>query len=137
MHNQHAGTGLRITGLDDLRSGRPDATAALAAAEPMPNHLVLAHCPAQRDQLHLPPHHAADLVLSGHTHGGQVAPLGMPVVLPPGSGRYVAGWYGRQGGDALPPLYVSRGVGTSLIPIRLGAVPEVAVFEWTLAGGRR
>lgn len=129
----HAGASLRITGLDDLRSGRPDATAALAAAEPMPNHLVLAHCPAQRDQLNLPQHHAADLVLSGHTHGGQVAPLGMPVVLPPGSGRYVAGWYGRQGGDALPPLYVSRGVGTSLIPVRLGAVPEVAVFEWTLA----
>ena len=133
----HAGTSLRITGLDDLRASRPDAMAALAAAEPMPNHLVLAHCPALRDQLNLPPRHAADLVLSGHTHGGQVAPLGMPVVLPPGSGRYVAGWYGRQGGDALPPLYVSRGVGTSLIPVRLGAVPEVALFEWTLADGRR
>jgi predicted MPP superfamily phosphohydrolase len=129
----HAGTALRITGLDDLRGGRPDATAALGAAEPVPNHLVLAHCPALRDQLNLPLHHAADLVLSGHTHGGQVAPLGMPVVLPPGSGRYVAGWYGREGGDPLPSLYVSRGVGTSLIPVRLGAVPEVAVFEWTLA----
>lgn len=34
---------------------------------------------------------------------------------------------------ALPSLSVSRGVGTSLIPVRLGAVPEVAVFEWALA----
>lgn len=129
----HAGTALRITGLDDLRGGRPDAVAALGTAEPVPNHLVLAHCPALRDQLSLPAHHPADLVLSGHTHGGQVAPLGMPIVLPPGSGRYVAGWYGRDGGDHLPPLYVSRGLGMSLIPVRLGAVPEVAIFEWTLA----
>ncbi len=126
-------TALRITGLDDFRSGRPDAEAALTTAEPVPNHLVLAHCPAQRDHLALPATHPADLVLSGHTHGGQVAPLGMPIVLPPGSGRYVAGWYGREGSDGLPPLYVSRGVGMSLIPVRLGAVPEVAVFEWTLA----
>lgn len=129
----HAGSVLRITGFDDLRAGRPDAATALRSTEPATNHLVLAHCPALRDQLNLPAQHAADLVLSGHTHGGQVAPLGMPVVLPPGSGRYVAGWYGREGGDALPPLYVSRGIGTSLIPVRLGAVPEVAVFEWTLA----
>jgi uncharacterized protein len=133
----HRGTALRITGLDDLRGGRPDAAAALGTAEPAPNHLVLAHCPALRDQLSLPTQHPADLVLSGHTHGGQVAPLGMPVVLPPGSGRYVAGWYGSDGGDPLPPLYVSRGIGMSLIPVRLGAVPEVAVFEWTLAGERR
>lgn len=132
----HRGTALRITGLDDLRGGRPDAAAALGTAEPVPNHLVLAHCPALRDRLGLPTQHPADLVLSGHTHGGQVAPLGMPVVLPPGSGRYVAGWYGREGGDPLPPLYVSRGIGMSLIPVRLGAVPEVAVFEWTLAGQR-
>ena len=126
-------TALRITGLDDFRSGRPDVESALATADPMPNHLVLAHCPGQRDHLGLPAAHSADLMLSGHTHGGQVAPFGMPVVLPPGSGRYVAGWYGREGGDGLPPLYVSRGVGTSLIPVRLGAVPEVAVFEWSLA----
>jgi predicted MPP superfamily phosphohydrolase len=128
----HTRTALRITGLDDFRSGRPDAEAALTTAEPVPNHLVLAHCPAQRDHLALPAAHPADLVLSGHTHGGQVAPLGMPVVLPPGSGRYVAGWYGREGSDGLPPLYVSRGVGMSLIPVRLGAVPEVAVFEWSM-----
>jgi predicted MPP superfamily phosphohydrolase len=132
----HAGTALRITGLDDLRGGRPDAAAALGTAEPTPNHLVLAHCPALRDRLGLPTRHPADLVLSGHTHGGQIAPLGMAVVLPPGSGRYVAGWYGPEDSDPLPPLYVSRGVGMSLIPVRLGAVPELAVFEWTLAGER-
>ncbi|MFM7034042.1 MAG: metallophosphoesterase [Planctomycetia bacterium] len=128
-----SGTAVRITGVDDLRRGRPDAARAVSGGEPVPNHLVLAHCPAFRDRLGLPAGHRADLVLSGHTHGGQVAPFGMPLVLPPGSGRYVAGWYGRHGDGDHPPLYVSRGVGTSLIPIRLGSVPEVALFDWDLS----
>jgi len=124
-----ADTRVRITGLDDLRGGHPDVAAALHASSPSPNHLLLAHCPLTRDVLALPAEHPADLVLAGHTHGGQVALLGRPLVLPEGSGRYVAGWYR----DAGPPMYVSRGIGTSLLPLRLGAAPELARFEWTLA----
>jgi len=123
------GTRVRITGLDDLRGGAPDADAALAHADPAPNHLLLAHCPLTRDEVPLPAAHAVDLVLAGHTHGGQVAPLGLPLTLPLGSGRYVAGWYR----DAGPPMYVSRGIGTSLIPVRIGALPELARFDWMLA----
>jgi len=124
----HHGRSLRVTGLDDCLLGRPDPTAALAAAAPRDHHLVLAHCPAARDRLGLPPEHPASLVLSGHTHGGQIAPCGAAVVLPPGSGRYVAGWY-RDGG---PPMYVSRGIGTSLVPIRIGATPELVRIGWRL-----
>ncbi len=124
-----AGTRVRITGLDDLRGGRPDATAALGAVAPAPNHLVLAHCPLSRDAVSLPADHPVDLVLSGHTHGGQVALLGHPLVLPPGSGRYVAGWYRDDG----PPMYVSRGIGTSLLPVRLGTPPELVRIDWALA----
>lgn len=124
-----AGTRVRITGLDDLRGGRPDAGAALAGGTPAPNHLVLAHCPQSRDTVALPAEHPADLVLAGHTHGGQVAVLGHPLVLPEGSGRYVAGWYR----DAGPAMYVSRGIGTSLLPLRLGTPPELVRIDWALA----
>ena len=120
---------VRVTGFDDIRQGRPDPLAALAGAEPCDHHLVLAHCPVHRDKLALPAEHRADLVLSGHTHGGQVAPWGVALLTPPGSGRYVAGWY-RDGG---PPLFVSRGIGTSGLPIRLGSVPELACIDWHLA----
>jgi predicted MPP superfamily phosphohydrolase len=65
-------------------------------------------------------------MLSGHTHGGQVAPFGRPLYRPRGSGRYVSGWY--RDADRVP-MYVSRGIGTSVVPIRLGAVPEIAVFD--------
>jgi predicted MPP superfamily phosphohydrolase len=123
-----AGRRLRITGLDDLVGGAPDAAAALAPLAPADHHLLLVHCPAARDACPLPGGHRADLVLAGHTHGGQIAPLGFAPVRPPGSGRYVSGWY-HDGG---PPLYVSRGIGTSLVPIRIGAPPEIAVFEWML-----
>jgi predicted MPP superfamily phosphohydrolase len=124
-----AGTRVRITGLDDLRGGTPDMAAALHDATPTPNHLLLAHCPLSRDVVTMPDSHPVDLVLAGHTHGGQVAPFGVALTLPAGSGRYVAGWYR----DAGPPMYVSRGIGTSLIPVRLGATPELVRFEWTLA----
>lgn len=124
-----AGTRLRITGLDDLRGGHPDASAALGAGPPSPNHLVLAHCPHSRDAVAFPAGHRVDLMLAGHTHGGQVAVLGRPLALPEGSGRYVAGWYRDSG----PAMYVSRGIGTSLLPLRLGTPPELVRIDWSLA----
>ncbi len=131
------GRALRVTGLDDLVGGRPDARRAFADGAAADAHLLLAHCPEHRDRLHLPPlpfggdaAGATDasritLMLSGHTHGGQVNVLGWTPGLPPGSGRYVRGWFRDPGAV---PLYVSRGIGTSVVPVRLGAPPEVAVF---------
>lgn len=118
------GRDLAITGLDDLVAGRPRLTGSTGSPPGRAGReirILLAHCPAQRDLLESAPF---DLVLSGHTHGGQVDVAGLHVT-PPGSGPYVRGWY-RDGG---PPLYVSRGIGTSLVPLRIGARPEVAVFQ--------
>lgn len=135
-----------VTGLDDFIAGRPDLARALAGAEPAPNHLLLAHCPAQRDAIRwervspvatagIPDGPTVDLapyrpqwMLAGHTHGGQIAPFGWTLFLPRGSGRYVSGWYR----DTVPAMYVSRGLGTSVVRARHGAVPEVAVFDWWL-----
>lgn len=141
--HEHAGRTMLITGLDDLVSGLGSIETALAGFEPHPAHLVLAHCPAHRDvwrawrsgeklELHL--NRPADPVegdfspgcmLAGHTHGGQLRLLGWSPILPWGSGAYVSGWY--RGG--FPELYVSRGLGTTIVPARLGAPPEIAVFD--------
>jgi uncharacterized protein len=136
-----------VTGLDDFVRGTADPARALVGSEPTPNHLLLAHSPAQRDairwervtpaatariadgpEVDLAPYRP-QWMLSGHTHGGQVAPFGLAPFRPRGSGRYVSGWYR----DAVPALYVSRGIGTSLIDARYRATPEVPVFEWALA----
>lgn len=137
---------LVVTGLDDLIGGRPDSTAAFADVGVAPNHLLLAHCPMHRDvyRAAMPLELRTDksstarvhasfpvphVMLAGHTHGGQIAPLGWAPLRPRGSGRYVRGWY-RDGPTA---MYVSRGLGTSVVPARVGAVPEIAHFEWAPA----
>lgn len=142
------GQPLLVTGLDDLVGGTPNERAALRGVAPCPNHLLLAHCPMHRglfrarvearpavsfaagaeepiDRRLLTP----QVMLAGHTHGGQVAPFGWAPFRPRGSGRYVRGWYR----DAPTALYVSCGLGTSRVRARLDAVPEIAVFEWALA----
>lgn len=134
--DEAGGRSLAVTGLDDLSGGRPDPRRAFAGTAGADAHLLLAHCPEQRDRLAdagalitgtEPPirPERITLMLSGHTHGGQVNLLGWTPVLPAGSGRYVRGWFRGDGGA---PLYVSRGIGTSVLPFRLGAPPEVAIF---------
>jgi len=137
---EQRGRRILFTGLDDLRGGVPDLQAALRGVDPEDSHLLLAHCPAQRDDL--APSRSPDsartstwpeslgvhrpiAMLSGHTHGGQVRPLGITLWTPPGSGRYVSGWYR----DGSIPLYVSRGLGSTGIPVRLNATPEIALFR--------
>ena len=66
-----------------------------------------------------------DLMLSGHTHGGQVRlPMVGPLILPPMGKKYVEGLFHF---DQMQ-LYVSRGVGTVGLPFRLNCPPEVTVI---------
>lgn len=126
---------LRVTGLDDAFTGQPDwarATRGVPADERLP-HLVLQHSPAYRDTLNRrlaegrgrPPL----VMLAGHTHGGQVDLFGWRPLLPPGSGAYAAGWYREAASKNAVPLYVSRGIGVSVLPLRFGVRPEITVFE--------
>lgn len=68
-----------------------------------------------------------DLSLAGHTHGGQLAleSVHRGFNLSRLSYTYTRGWYEKPGGQ----LYVNRGIGTIGFPIRLGAPPEITVFE--------
>lgn len=151
--HRHAGADLLITGLDDLLAGQPSLGASLRGHAPLAHHVVLAHCPLQRDYLRgrlparpwmaspPPPEpdgaalvaHAPRLVLSGHTHGGQVNLLGYCPWRPWGSGPYVSGWYASRDPGRAPDLYVSRGLGTADLPARFGASPELPCFDWHLA----
>src|SRR6266550_3870630 len=86
--------------------------------------LWVVHAPGYVDTIQpgvVPPPAA---VLSGHAHGGQVRLPFYTPYTPYGSGRFVAGWYR----DTLAPLYVSRGIGTVLLPARLFCPPELPIF---------
>lgn len=64
-----------------------------------------------------------DLMLSGHTHGGQIFPFSILVKI---SNRYLAGLYELENGAK---LYVSRGTGSWGPPVRFGATPEITLIE--------
>jgi uncharacterized protein len=68
-----------------------------------------------------------DLSLAGHTHGGQLALEFISPEIAPSRlmTPYVAGWFERPGGQ----LYVNRGIGTIAAPMRVGAPPEITVYE--------
>jgi hypothetical protein len=123
------GRTLRVLGLDDFTAGQPDLQILHSdEARPGEVRVVVQHSPAFFDETTVVKRMATkkfDLCLSGHTHGGQIAIGNWAPVRPPGSGRFVAGFYDVTG----CPLFVSRGAGTSVLPFRLGAPAEVVVFD--------
>jgi predicted MPP superfamily phosphohydrolase len=118
------GREFEFIGLDDFTAGKPD-TRLLRSQTSSVVRVVLQHSPGLYEEPELPTASQKQICLSGHTHGGQVTLFGRPFWTPRGSGRFVAGWYETPSCR----LYVSRGVGMSILPIRFGARPEVAVFE--------
>lgn len=123
---QFKNTTLSITGVDDLVGGKADITTAVQNYRASDHHIILNHCPQYSEQIRtlLPKEIKADCILSGHTHGGQINLFGYAPFLPPGSGKYIKGWYN----DSDPKLYVSKGIGTSVFPVRFGSRAEIAVF---------
>ncbi|MBF0125704.1 MAG: metallophosphoesterase [Magnetococcales bacterium] len=118
---------LLVVGLDDFIQGEPDLRKAMTWHMDWRGPvLILAHNPMTRQLF--PPHDAGKsqrVILSGHTHGGQIA-LGGFSFKPVGGAdaSCMSGW--------CQEMYVSRGIGTSIIPLRLGARPELSFFEWFL-----
>ncbi|MDQ6622438.1 MAG: hypothetical protein M3Y86_02985, partial [Verrucomicrobiota bacterium] len=84
--------------------------------------ILLNHYPALADEL--PSGMRFDLILAGHSHGGQVRlPFYGALVLPWGVGRYDLGYFESKGG----PLYVNAGIGTYRFPFRFNCRPEITV----------
>ena len=122
-----------LIGLDDFSTGTPNLALLPSPKTSEPKDdtddvvLVLQHAPAlfpasETRTTHKP----ITLCVAGHTHGGQVTFFGKPFWTPYGSGPYLSGWYETT----FCRLYVSRGIGTSVLPIRFGARSEIPVFDF-------
>jgi predicted MPP superfamily phosphohydrolase len=110
---------LRLAGVDDLWTGRADVQAALGDATRDDACLLISHNPDLAEVLHEP---RVGLMLSGHTHGGQVVfPTGAPFVPSRYGQKYLRGLV--QAPETL--IYVSRGLGTSGVPVRVACRPEI------------
>jgi uncharacterized protein len=112
------GESLDILGIRYWTKRIADITKAARGATP--NTILLAHTPARLTEavaLGIP------LVLSGHTHGGQIV---LPALGPVGARRFpVIAGSARQDNTS---IFVSRGVGTVYIPVRINCPPEVAIL---------
>jgi predicted MPP superfamily phosphohydrolase len=118
-----------LAGIKDALEDKPDLDATLPAGlsehEPV---ILLAHEPDFADYA---VGRQVDLVLSGHTHGGQILlPLLPPLLLPDMGIKYVHGLFRMRDGMQ---LYVNRGIGAVTLPFRFRCQPEITVI--TLAQG--
>lgn len=129
LHNQSlvaacGATRITLTGLGDLWAGDFQPQEAFSRTpRGTDGHVVMSHNPDTKDDLR---EQAWDLLLCGHTHGGQVA---LPFVggghfAPVRDSRYVDGLYAWNGRK----LYVTRGIG-SILGVRFNCRPEVTVLK--------
>tara|TARA_R110000868_G_scaffold175564_1_gene412660 strand:- start:15295 stop:16119 length:825 start_codon:yes stop_codon:yes gene_type:complete len=119
---------INIIGLDDFMTGKADFEKAAAHIDPVKDTLILNHCPGYREKIEEMNKELGlniKLILSGHTHGGQITFFGKELFKPDGSGRYLKGWYQN---DATR-MYVSKGIGTTILPIRFCARAEASIFH--------
>jgi predicted MPP superfamily phosphohydrolase len=122
---------LSLIGVDDPFSGYANLTESLKGMQRTPFAVLLTHSP----QIFMKADLARfDLVLAGHTHGGQVRLPGIGALwLPVGSEGYDSGWFYGQ----YARMYVTRGVGTSILPIRFFCRPEIALITLKRGGSRK
>jgi hypothetical protein len=120
---ERGGGRLWLAAIDDTWTRRDDLELAMRGRPEGVTSVLLAHDPERFDQA---ADAGADLVLSGHTHAGQIAIPFLPrkLSLARLAHRYVVGFY-RRGRST---LFVHPGLGTTGPPIRIGAAPEVTVL---------
>jgi hypothetical protein len=116
---------LWLCGVDDPGTSNPDLELAIPA-QPDGPVILMAHEPDFAD--HVLAHPRAplvDLMLAGHSHGGQIRlPFLGPLILPPMGEKYPEGLYRFK----QMQLYVNRGIGTVGLPFRLNCPPEITVI---------
>jgi uncharacterized protein len=123
---ERGGGRIWLAGIDDPVLGWPRPEIAIPASiRGLPNEpvILLSHAPDYADTLmEHPVGQAISLMLSGHTHGGQVRlPFFGPLDLPSLGKKYIEGWF-RFGSMQ---LYVNRGLGTVGVPFRFDCPPEI------------
>ncbi len=107
--------GCNIIGVDRMPASFPPEAGR--------RNIMLVHYPEWADKLD---GHRYDLVLAGHTHGGQVRlPFYGALVVPFATGAYDLGRFETPAG----PLYVNPGIGSFYLDVRFNCRPELTVFE--------
>ena len=122
MRFEHNGASFWLAGVDDTMVGQEDLPLALAGSRADEMKLLLAHNPTI---LRRAARAGVDLVLSGHTHGGQVTWRSERSASGRVRRRILRG-LGRRGETQ---IYVTRGLGTVVLPVRYGCLPEVTCLE--------
>lgn len=114
---------IRLVGITDLWEGPHNVEQAMAGIAPDESVLAFTHNPDIFPELP----ERISLTIAGHTHGGQVCfpVFGCPVVPSDFGERYVKGHVIENDKH----LYVSSGVGTSILPVRFLVPPEVTILE--------
>jgi predicted MPP superfamily phosphohydrolase len=126
------GGGLCLGGVGDYWEDRTDLEAALGGVPAELPRLLLSHNPDFAESAEARSgRHRVDLMLSGHTHGGQVRLPGVRSLIVPSSygDRYARG---LCRGPAFP-VYVSAGLGVTIFPVRLLCPPEITLIELVTA----
>ena len=129
---ERRGDQLWIAGVDDPHLGRDSL---LTAMEKVPEGLptiLLAHSP---EVILRPLDERIRLILCGHTHGGQIClPTGQALYHnTPLPSRFSSGRHDLDG----TTIYISRGIGSTRLPLRYGCLPEVTLFTLTRNGEGR
>lgn len=112
-----------VAGIEDLVTAFPNVERALKHCD-KPT-ILLSHQPDIFPDL---PKNKINLTLAGHTHGGQVViPFIGPLIVPSKYGKKYAYGYFEEDGNK---MIVTKGIGTSIMPIRLNCTPEIVVIEF-------
>ena len=111
-----------IAGIEDLITGFPNLNKALRFS--VSPTILLSHQP---DIFYKVPE-SVDLILAGHTHGGQInIPFYGSVIVPSKYGtRFSKGFFKENGRR----MIVTKGIGTSIIPVRFDSFPEIVVIDF-------
>lgn len=115
------GAAFWLAGVDDHMVGKTDLPSALRGSFPDEMKLLLAHNPII---LRRATRAGVDLVLSGHTHGGQVKIRDEEKRILPRR-KLRNGLYKRKDTQ----IYVTRGIGTVVLPVRYQCPPEISLIE--------
>jgi uncharacterized protein len=115
------GSSFWLAGVDDYMVGKTDVTAALRGSFPDEMKLLLAHNPIIfREAARA----GVDLTLSGHTHGGQIKLRDEEKRILP-KRKLKAGLHSRRDSQ----VYITRGIGTVVVPMRYQCPPEISLLE--------
>ena len=118
--------GLAMAGIDDLLKGSPDLKKAMANIPPETTTILLSHNPDVNLQLN--DEARIGLVISGHTHGGQIRiPFAKWAPWVPCSLRYRQSGLIRETIDR--STFVTKGIGTTIIPVRVACPADIAILR--------